>query len=101
MDDQVPYGIDGYILKEGALIDAWRHLATLAAEKGQIDTAAFYRNESRAQNTSWGKSILEAVAADRNTDDATFILSSVYGSSNRGGDIKDARDEIFARGSRP
>ena len=57
LQDQVPPNIDNHVLKEGALIDAYRYEAGKAAKKGDVNIAGFWRNESRAQETSWEKTI--------------------------------------------
>lgn len=98
--DEIPPEIDSYVLREGALIDVMRHEMSKAMRAGQVEVAATWRNEMRAQMTSWERNILEAIRTDRGTDDVTFILTSPRG-GQFGTDIVTARDEIFARGARP
>ena len=98
--DELPHGIDAYTLKEGALIDAMRQKSAIAADKNQVEIAAFWRNEYRAQETRWKGIMMEIITSDRGQDDASFILSGV-GRGVFGGDIKTASDEIYARGARP
>lgn len=74
-DDPLPKEIDGYVLKEGALINAMRYKASQAADKGKADVAAYWRNEYRAQETVWQNKMRDAARTDRGTDDVTFILS--------------------------
>lgn len=100
LEDELPHGVDAYTLKEGALIDAMRRKSALAADANQVETAAFWRNEYRAQETAWKRHMMDIISSDRGPDDAQFILSGIRG---RGvfGDIKTAEDEIFSRGARP
>lgn len=99
-DDDIPGPIDSYLLKDGALIDVFRHKASVAADQGKVDMAAFWRNESRAQETVWERRIGEATRQDRGTDDTTFLLAS----ADRRGSFRDvvtARDQVLATGNRP
>ena len=98
--DRIPAVIDAYVLKEGALIDAMRYEAAVAARAGQIDAAAYWRNEYRAQATSWERDILEAIRGDKGVDDVTFIMQRA-GVPATEMDIVTARDELFVRGARP
>ena len=96
----IPAVIDPYVLKEGALIDAMRFEAAVAARAGQIEVAAYWRNEYRAQATSWERDILEAIRGDKGVDDVTFIMQRA-GVPASEIDIVTARDEVFVRGARP
>lgn len=100
LKDELPPGVDAYALKEGALVDAMRRKSAIAADANQVEIAAYWRNEYRAQETRWARIMLEIIASDRGQDDATFILSGI-GRASFSGDITDARSEIFARGDRP
>jgi len=98
-DSELPIELDINQLKEGVMIDVMRNMMAKAANANQIETAALWRNEYRAQQTMW-KDVRRTIAmADTSTDDSTFILD-IVGSAVMG-DIKTARDEIFARGARP
>lgn len=100
VDTELPGPIDAYLLKDGALIDVFRHRAAKAADAGKVDMAGFWRNESRAQETVWERRIGEATRQDRGTDDATFLLAA----NDQAGtwhDIVSARDQVLATGSRP
>ena len=100
LQDQVPPNIDNHVLKEGALIDAYRYEAGKAAKKGDVNSAGFWRNESRKKKTNKKKIIKDAFRYDSSVDDKTFILERL-GALRIGGDIKNAYSEVFARGSRP
>jgi hypothetical protein len=97
-DDELPQEIDGYVLREGGLIDAMRYEAAQAARKGAMDAAAYWRNEYRAQETKWSQYIRDAVRTDRGVDDVSFILSG-YGSGWSAGnrDIMTAHDLVWNR----
>jgi hypothetical protein len=92
--DHVPVTIDPYMLKEGTLIDIMRYEMAKAANAGRENMAAFWRNEYRAQSTTWEKTMLEAIRADRGSDDMTFILER-HG-LRPAGDIRTARDYVLA-----
>lgn len=101
LDDELPREIDPYVLVEGALIDLFRYRASQAANGGRIEEAGYWRNESRAQATSWERQIMDASKADRGNDDVSFIYHTLGLSSFDTRDIQTARDEVWARGSRP
>jgi hypothetical protein len=73
----IPPQIDPHILREGALIDLYRYEMAQALRLGRVDTAGFWRNESRTQMTKWERYIQDAKRADRGADDASFILERV------------------------
>ena len=96
----IPTQIDPQVLKEGAEIDLHRYLMAKALAAGQVEIAAILRNEKNTLETRWERVIQEARRADRGIDDTTFILQMYGGSEGLGGDITDARDEIFHRANR-
>jgi len=96
----IPRQIDPYVLKEGALIDAYRFLKSKARMAGEMDIANSWRNDEFAQETRWEKRIQEAVHTDQGADDKTFILS-MYGGHRQFGDIMTARDHILSNWSYP
>jgi hypothetical protein len=98
-DDEIPSEVDPHVLHEGALIDAMRYEMARSAQAGNVEAAALWRNEYRAQEVRWEKIILDTFRADAASDDATFILES--GRPRVGNDIVTARDEIIARAARP
>jgi hypothetical protein len=96
--DPLPTVIDGYALKEGALIDLLRFEMARAAQRGDHETAALLRNDYRAQSTVWERVILEAIRADRGTDDVTFLLNATGMTQGVGpGDITTAYDQVLSR----
>jgi len=100
--DELPKPIELYVLREGALIDLYRYRASQEANAGRHDVAGYWRNESRAQSTSWEREIMDAIRSDRSVDDVSFIYQFL-GQDVRGGsyDVQNARDEIYIRGARP
>lgn len=101
LTDSLPQEIDPYVLREGVLIDIFRYRASQAANAGRIEEAGYWRNESRAQSTSWEDQIREAAKADRGMDDVSFILHTSGLGSTWGRDIVNARDFVWAQGNRP
>lgn len=101
LTDTLPQEIDPYVLREGVLIDIFRYRASQAANAGRIEEAGYWRNESRAQSTSWEDQIREAAKADRGMDDVSFILHTSGLGTTWGRDIVNARDFVWAQGNRP
>ena len=93
-DSLIPIGIDSYVLREGALIDIMRYESAKAMQAGNVEAAAFWRNEYRAQSTSWERNILEAARTDKGSDDMTMILES-HG-IRQDVDIRTAREHVIA-----
>lgn len=86
-DAPIPQEIDGYVLREGALIDAMRYEAAQAARTARLEEAAYWRNEYRAQETKWENKYIPAAArTDRGVDDISFILAGV---GSRWGGVSD------------
>jgi hypothetical protein len=103
-DAEVPNVIDGYQLKEGVLIDIAQYNAAKYAKPGKdfsIEAAAYWRNESRQQRTTWERIILDVARQDRGVDDLTFILQMTRSYGYGRGEVRTARDEVYARGNRP
>src|SRR3972149_3322057 len=69
LQDELPPEIDEHVLREGVLIDAMRGEAAKAIRAGGLEAAAFWRNEYRAQETRWERTILDAFRASAATDD--------------------------------
>lgn len=100
LTDTLPAVIDGYVLKEGVLIDVFRWLQAKAASEGKMDIAALWRNDARAQESSWMKAIQAAIMADRGVDDTTFVIQSArfMGMSQINTfDITTAQDQVWSR----
>lgn len=72
--DPLPPGIDAHTLREGVLVDLMRWEMAKALRQGQVEVAATWRNEYRAQETTWQRAIMEAAKAERGADDLTAIL---------------------------
>ena len=98
--DTIPPQIDGYVLKEGVLVDAYRYKMAEAADKGDATTAQFWRNEMHAQRTVWNNVINDAIRADQGADDVTLILDTM-GGPYVSSDIRTARDHWLVEGDRP
>lgn len=75
--DYIPGPIDIEALREGVLVDVYRHLANKFAMEDKINAAGYYRNEARAQETSW-KNVHKKrlMQQDDALDDLEFILLS-------------------------
>jgi hypothetical protein len=97
--DELPHAVDVQALKEGVLIDVMRYKAAQAAEMKQLDMAAFWRNEYRVQEGRWEKAQARMVKMDRGIEDLHLMLGDH--STNQFFDIRNAHDEIYARGNRP
>ena len=97
--DELPSTIDQDALKEGVLVDVMRYKMAEAADKGQVDVAALWRNEYRAQETRWFEIKQRMVRTDMVMEDLAWISKST--SHARSGDIVSARDQVWAAGQRP
>mgnify|MGYP001592307605 CR=1 FL=1 len=95
--DQLPPEIDEHVLREGALVDAFRFKMAQAIEAGQIEAAATWRNEMRTQETKWKTWMDDAVRADRGVDDLTFILKRANSPITSRDDITNAYDYVMSR----
>lgn len=91
LKDTIPPEIDDHVLREGAMIDAMRWRASKAADAGQVDVAAYWRNEYRAQETMWERKILDTFRATGVGDDVSFLLSQFSLSADQ--DIRTGRDQ--------
>lgn len=100
MTTTIPKQIDGYILKEGALIDMYRYLKAKAYKDGKVDEGNSWRNDEHVQETKWERRIQEAIMADRGIDDISLILEWT-GGSIRAGDIRNAHDYVLQNWSYP
>lgn len=99
LTDEIPSHIDSSLLREGALIDLFRFKMAQSADRGQVELAALWRNESQVQRTLWERMCLNAMKQDRGVEDISLILHRA--GINPYGDIVDARGEVYARGNRP
>ncbi len=96
----IPTQIDPYVLKEGALIDAYRYLKSKARQAGQFDAANSWGNDEQRQQTRWERNIQEAVRTDQGADDKSFILS-MYGGGRGVGPMRTAHDYVYTNWSYP
>lgn len=99
LQDELPTAVDAQALKEGVLIDVMRYKSAVAAEAGKMDLAAFWRNEYRVQEGKWEKVQQRMVKQDRGVEDLHLVLDNQ--GVNTFFDIRNAHDEIYARGNRP
>lgn len=99
LSDEIPSHCDSSLLREGALIDLFRFKMAQSADRGQVELAALWRNESQVQRTLWERMCLNAMKQDRGVDDVSFVLQK--SGLHPYGDIVDARGEVYARGNRP
>ena len=98
--DFLPPSVPAYILIEGALIDLFRYKMSQAMNANNGESAAFWRNEMRTQETKWKDHLVEAIGADRGEDDTSFILKHL-GEALGPTDITTARDHILAQWNWP
>jgi hypothetical protein len=96
----LPQSIDPYTLKEGVLVDLYRFEKSRALRLGNMEAAGHWGNEEARQRTIWRKAIDHAIRSDRGVDDITFIVQMLSGGT-RSGDIKTARDDLYARWNYP
>lgn len=101
LTDTIPQEIDPYVLREGVLIDIYRYRASQSANGGDVNGAGYWRNEARAQATSFKEQIQDAARTDRGQDDISFIYHTLGLGGGTRRDIVTAYDEVWARGSRP
>lgn len=76
LHDPLPFDVDPYVLREGVLIDLMRYESGRSLRAGQVEAGAYWRNEYRAQKTSWEREIMQAVRADNGPDDLVFVLNT-------------------------
>jgi len=101
LTDELPLEIDTYALREGVLIDVYRYRMSQEYNAGRAEVGGHWRNESRAQETSWEKFVMMAARADRGQDDVSFILHTCGLGSDLQRDVATAYDQVYARGIRP
>lgn len=95
LTEELSSRIKAYALKEGALIDCYRYKMAQAIEKQLYESAGFYRNEMRAQETKWEDYLGELIQSDQGEEDGQFILKMLGGSSNLS-EIRTARDHVWS-----
>lgn len=96
--DRIPNAIATEVLKSGALVDIFRWEMAQALRDNRVETAAVWRNELRAQETTWMKRMEEAMVAERANDDISMILHTMgppaYGDFTF---IRTARQDAISR----
>lgn len=65
----IPYGIDRYALREGALIDLYRYEQAKAIREGILDAAASWANALKEQEAKWLSTMSEIYKADLGSND--------------------------------
>lgn len=74
--DSLPSVIDLEVLRTGVLIDLFRYEMAEALRANKVEVAGVWRNEARAQETTWSKRIQEALRADKGAEDDSEIIHS-------------------------
>jgi len=97
--DTIPPQIDQHTLMEGVMIDVMRWEANDAMRTGQVEQATYWRNEYRAQTTSWETQLHEALRTDHGVDDITQILQLPRNAMGwpRGWSMTNAHDIAYGR----
>lgn len=93
----IPPQIDAHVLKEGALVDAYRWMKAGALRDGNVEAAAVWRNDENVQRTIWEKHIQEACRTDRGEDDISMILQLSRNAGGAGYEHRRARDIVHDR----
>lgn len=91
----IPLQVDPYVLKEGVLIDAYRYEKARALRRGNVDQAGIWRNDEKAQETTWRRAMQDAARTDRGVDDITLLLS--LGRPVGGYEQRTAHDMVYDR----
>lgn len=97
MQDGLPPGIDGALLKDGVLVDLFRWESAAAARAGNVELAGYWRNEARAQETKWGRTMGLIAAADQGADDMDMLLVLRPGEPDQPRGIYSAADYVWHR----
>lgn len=94
----LPDDLDIEALKMGVLIDVYRYEMSQALRANQVEVAAVWRNELRAQETTWVARMEELFRADRMDDEVKVILHTqgppVFGDFTF---IRTARQDAISR----
>ncbi len=96
-DEPLPQWLDLEAFREGVLIDVYRYKAAKAADGLQIEVAAYWRNEYRAQMTTWKDALLRIYAAALSNDDQQFVMQRGHQGALSDLDISTARDYVWLR----
>jgi hypothetical protein len=95
--DPMPPGIDGSLLKEGVLVDVKQWEAAEAARGGQVELAAYWRNEYRAQETRWRETMGFIAQADQGADDMDVLYVLRPDEPGYGASVRTAADYVWNR----
>ena len=99
-NQQLPKAVPSFVLIEGIKIDLMLAEMTKALEAKNVNEAAVWRNDYRAQETKWNnRSKKSAFRNDVGSEDSTFILQTTFGRSSPNNDfdsITTARDQVFS-----
>lgn len=75
-DTLIPSDLDPHTLKQGVLVDVMRWMMGKKTREGDVNAAALFRNDYRAQETSWRRAMSEAARLERSSDDISIVLRS-------------------------
>lgn len=96
--DPLPDDLTTEALKAGILVDIYRFEMAKALRDNKIEAAAVWRNECRAQETTWEDRMQELHRIDRSADDISVILHTMgpphYGDHTW---IRTARADAWSR----
>lgn len=96
--DSLPVTLDAYVAKELAFIPIMRYEMAKALRLGQVEVAASWRNEYRAQETRARELTDDAIRNDSGTDDVTFIMGTTRRRRSADWDsLTTARDDVWSR----
>lgn len=90
----IPTQVDAHWLKEGVLIDLYRFEKFAAIRAGDLEAAAIFRNDERAQSTIWERIIGQVKRDDRGMDDTSFILKH-FGARTHTREQRTAHDYVI------
>jgi hypothetical protein len=99
LSSTIPQIIDAYVLREGALIDAYTSASIAELNLGNIEAASVYSNSAAKQRTIWERKINDACRTQRGSDDLSFIITN-FGGPRKTGSIRTARDHVLLNWSR-
>jgi len=97
-DDVLPQWLDIESFREGVMVDIYRHKMFKAMEDGQVEAAALWRNEFRAQETKWMRDHrVRLLGQEDGADDTEFILmrEGAHPSSISDPQINDAYTQVW------
>ena len=96
---EIPSTLDEHIPRELCMIPMMRYEMAKAARAGQVEQAAFWRNEFRTQQTVAERLIDQAIQNDSGVDDQTFMIQTSR-SRRRSADydpIQTSREDVWSR----